>query len=150
MVYMARVSGNNKLFRLDLDSGKKTQLTFGTHDEAAASFIDAKTLAFASTAIDPAKPVSPEDARNGNIYNIWTLNLETSELRQYTDALNGNLSVVALNEGGTNKMAFVTYFKTEYGVHTLEAKQPISTVASADFGEPGRSSTSSRRSRTRW
>ncbi len=42
--------------------GKKTQLTFGTHDEAAASFIDAKTLVFASTAIDPAKPVSPDDA----------------------------------------------------------------------------------------
>ena len=75
LVYMARISGNNKLFRLDLDTGKKTQLTFGTHDEAAASFIDPKTLAFASTAIDPAKPVSPEDARNGNIYNIWTLNL---------------------------------------------------------------------------
>lgn len=137
LVYMARISGNNKLFRIDLDSGKKTQLTFGTHDEAAAAFIDAKTLAFASTALDPAKPVSPEDARNGNIYNVWTLNMETNELRQYTDALNANVSVVPLNVGGTNKIAFVTYFKTEYGVHTLEAKQPVATVASADFGEPG-------------
>ena len=32
IVYNARVSGNQKLFRLDLDTKKKTQLTFGTHD----------------------------------------------------------------------------------------------------------------------
>ena len=31
IVYNARVSGNQKLFRLDLDTKKKTQLTFGTH-----------------------------------------------------------------------------------------------------------------------
>jgi WD40-like Beta Propeller Repeat len=137
LVYLARVSGNNKLFRLDFDSGKKTQLTFGTHDDAGASFLDDHTLVFASTATDPAKPISPEDARNGNIYNLWTLNLQTNELRQYTDALTGNLSVVPLKQGNVTKMAFVTYFKGEYGVHTLEPKQPVATVASADFGEPG-------------
>jgi Omp85 superfamily domain/WD40-like Beta Propeller Repeat len=137
LVYLARISGNNKLFRLDLDSGKKTQLTFGTHDEAAASFLDDKTLAFGSTATDPTKPISPEDARNGNIYNIWTLNLTTNELRQYTDALTANLSVVTLKESGATKVAFVTYFKMEYGVHAMEPKQPVSTVASSDFGEPG-------------
>src|SRR5919106_215543 len=32
LVYLARVSGNDKLFRLDLASGTKTQITFGTHD----------------------------------------------------------------------------------------------------------------------
>ncbi len=37
VVYLARISGNEKLFKLDLDSGKKTQLTFGTHDDAAAA-----------------------------------------------------------------------------------------------------------------
>jgi hypothetical protein len=136
LVYLARVSGNNKLFRLDLDTGKKTQLTFGTHDDAAASFLDEHTLVFASTATDPAKPLSPEDSRNGNIYNLWTLNLTNNELRQYTDALTGNLSVVPLKEGTANKMAFVTYFKGEYGVHSLQPKQPVATVASADFGEP--------------
>ena len=40
IIYVARVSGNEKLFRLDLDSGKKTQLTFGTHDDAAARYLD--------------------------------------------------------------------------------------------------------------
>ena len=90
IVYVARISGNEKLFRLDVDTGQKTQLTFGTHDDAAAQFLDADTLVFSSTATDPAQPIDPDVARNGNIYNIWTLNLKTGELRQYTDALGGN------------------------------------------------------------
>ncbi len=70
---------------------QKTQLTFGTHDDSAAQFLDADTLVFSSTATDPAQPIEPDVARNGNIYNIWTLSLKNGELRQYTDALGGNI-----------------------------------------------------------
>ncbi len=35
------------------------------------------------------------------------------------------------------KVAFVTYFKGEYGIHTLTFKEPIAAATSADFGEPG-------------
>ena len=100
IIYLARVSQNEKLFRLDLDTGRKTQITFGTHDDGAAKFLDADTLVFASTATDPTKPIDPEVARNGNIYNIWTLGLKTGELRQYTDAVGGNLYAVVVNDGG--------------------------------------------------
>ena len=137
IVYIARISGNDKLFRIDLDTGKKTQLTFGTHDDAAAKFLDADTLVFPSTATDPNVPIEPEVARNGNIYNIWTLNLRTGELRQYTDALTGNLSPVVVKEGDTNRVLFVTYFKGDYGLHSIVPKQPVATAASADFGAPG-------------
>ncbi len=137
VVYMARVSGNNKIFRLDLATRAKTQLTFGTHDDAAPQYFDADTLVFSSTAIDPARPVSPDEARNGNIYNLWTLSLKTGELKQYTDTLTGNLSTVVLKDGTTSKVAFVTYFKGEYGLHTLVPKDAKATVASRDFGEPG-------------
>ena len=37
IIYNARVSGNQKLFRLDLDTKKKTQLTFGTVDETVGA-----------------------------------------------------------------------------------------------------------------
>ena len=80
--------------------GKKTQLTFGTHDDGAAQFLDADTIVFPSTAVDPNQPIDPEVARNGNIYNIWTLNLKNGELKQYTDALGGNVSpIVAAGRG---------------------------------------------------
>jgi hypothetical protein len=138
IIYVARVSGNEKLFRLDVATGQKTQLTFGTHDDSAAQFLDAETLVFSSTATDPAQPAEAEVSRNGNIYNIWTLNLKTGQLRQYTDALGGNTSAVVLNQGrGEPRIAFVSYYKGEYELHVLDRRDPIVTAASSDFGAPG-------------
>ena len=82
-------------------------------------------------------PLEPDVARNGNIFNIWTLDLTTGELKQYTDALGGNLSPVVLNEGTDKRIAFVSYYKGDYGIHTLDRKEPLHTAASADFGSPG-------------
>jgi hypothetical protein len=116
----------------------KTQLTFGTHDDATAQFIDADTLLFSSTATDPSKPLTPEVARNGGAYNIWTLSLKTGELKQYTDALGGNTSPVVLKQGnGEPKIAFVSYYKGQSELHILDKREPIATVASTDFGSPG-------------
>ena len=138
LIYIARVSGNEKLFRLDLATGQKTQLTFGTHDDSTAQFLDDDTLVFSSTATDPSQAIDPEVARNGNIYNIWTLSLKTGELKQYTDAMGGNTSAVVLRDGTANpRIGFVSYYKGEYELHTLERRDPIVTAASADFGAPG-------------
>jgi hypothetical protein len=138
IVYLARVSGNEKLFRLDLASRQKTQLTFGTHDDSSAQFLDADTLVFSSTAIDPTQPVDPAVARDGNIYNVWTLSLKNGELRQFTDAVAGNTSTVVVREGANrSRMAFISYYKNEYELHMLEREEPIATAASADFGSPG-------------
>ena len=139
IVYVARISGNEKLFRLDVATGQKTQLTFGTHDDSSAQFLDADTLAFSSTATDPNQPIEPALARNGSIYNIWTLSLKTGELRQYTDALGGNTSVAVLRAGekAEPRMAFVSYYKGEYELHVLDRRDPLATAASADFGAPG-------------
>jgi hypothetical protein len=137
LLYVARVSGNEKLFRLDLETGQKAQLTFGTHDDTPAQFLEADTIVFSSTATDPGQPIEPDVARNGNIYNIWTLNLKTGELRQYTDALGGNTTPVVLNQGSQKQIAFITYYKNEYELHVLERKDPIVTAASSDFGSAG-------------
>ena len=138
IVYLKRVSGNEKLFRLDLASGQSTQLTFGTHDEGAAQFMDADTLVFTSTATDPAKPIEPDVARNGNIHNIWTLNIKTGELQQYTDALGGNYTPHVLRDGTSNpRIAFIAFYKGDYALHTLERREPLAKAESADFGAPG-------------
>lgn len=137
LVYLARISGNEKLFKLDIESGKKTQLTFGTHDDAAARYLDADTLIFSSTATDPNKPVEPEVARNGQVFNIWTLGLKTGELKQFTDAVGGNFSPVILRDEAKTKVAFITYYKGDYELHAVEKKDPIVTAATADFGAPG-------------
>ena len=64
--------------------------------------------------------------------------MKTGELRQYTDALGGNVSPVVVNDGNApKKIAFISYYKGEYGLHTLDRREPIVTAASADFGSPG-------------
>jgi len=137
IVYLTRVSGNEKLFRMDANGANPVQLTFGTHDDGGAQFLDANTLLFASTAVNPAEPIEPDVAKNGQIYNIWTLDLKTNELKQYTDALSGNVSPVVLKDTPQNRVAFVTYFKGEYGLHVLERREEIAKVATSDFGSPG-------------
>jgi hypothetical protein len=69
IVYMARVSGSQKLFRLDAD-GKKTQLTFGTQDEASAKVLNTDTIVFSSTATDPATPLTPEEAQRQHLQPV--------------------------------------------------------------------------------
>jgi hypothetical protein len=137
LIYNARVSGNQKLFRLDLDTKKKTQITFGTHDEASAFFMNDHKIVFSSTATDPATPIEPALARNGNIFNVWTLDLATGELLQFTDALGGNTSPVVLRDGKTERLAFISYYKGEQSIRVLDRTEPLHTVASADFGAPG-------------
>ena len=137
LVYLARISGNNKLFRLDLETKEKTQLTFGTFSEATAQFIDDRTLVFSSTATDPLLPVDPDVAANGDIFNIWTLDLQNGELRQFTDTATGNVSTIVLPGEDETRIAFVTYFKGLYGVHTIVRDEPLYTATATDYGGPG-------------
>src|SRR5207244_12019249 len=95
------------------------------------------TIASSATAPHPTVTLESEVSNNGNIFNTWTLDMKTGELRQYTEALGGNLSPVVLNEGQANRIAFVTYNKGEYGIHTLERKEPLHTASTSDFGAPG-------------
>lgn len=138
IVYLKRVSGNEKLFRLDLASGKSEQLTFGTHDEGVAQFLDDETLVFTSTATDPAQPIDPDVAKNGAIHNVWTLNLQTGALLQYTDALGGNYSPIVLRDSTeTPRVAFISFYKGDYALHTLDRREPLAKAETADFGAPG-------------
>ncbi len=137
IVLTARVSGNDKLFRLDLASGQKTQLTFGSHDDTAARFYDAQTIVFTSTATDPRADIPTEVQQNGNIPNVWTLNLGTGELRQLTDTMTGNVSPIVIRQSGVLRVGFVSYYKGKNGIHLLSPEKPVATVASSDFGAPG-------------
>ena len=140
ILHLKRISGNNKLFRIDLDSGERTQVTFGTHDEGGAQFIDERTIVFASTAVDPSSPIDPDVARDGEIFNVWTLDLENGSLQQYTDTATGNVNPVLIaseEEGEPDRFAFITYYKSEYGLHTVEREEPVFEALTSDFGSGG-------------
>jgi hypothetical protein len=137
LVYTARISGSDKLFSLDLATGTKTQLTFGTHDDTGAKFTDAHTVLFTSTAVDPNKPLTPDVAKNGMIPNLWTLDLTSGALSQWTDAATGIVSAIPIRQGNDTKMAFISYEKGENGIHILDRAKPVATAQTSDFGAPG-------------
>ena len=137
IVYSVRAGGNTKLFQIDLATKQKKQLTFGTHDDVGAKFLDDHTIIFTSTATDPNVPIAPEVARNGSIPNVWSLDLQSGELKQWTDTLTGIVSPIVLHQA-VPKVAFISYYKGENGIHEISLTgKPIATVASADFGSPG-------------
>ena len=152
IVYIARVSGNEKLFRLDLDTEEEdaAHLRHARRDRRRSSSTT-DTLVFSSTATDPTEPIEPEVAQNGNIYNIWTLNLKTGELQQYTDALGGNLSPVVLH--GRQELAPRVRQLLQGRVRPAHARAQGAAAhggVAPTSARPARSSTSRRRSRTRW
>jgi hypothetical protein len=137
IVYSARISSNDKLFQMNLATGEKKQLTFGTHDDVGPKFYNDTLLVFTSTAVDPKVALPPEVAQNGNIPNVWTLNLTNGQLQQLTDARSGNLSPVVLRGTEKPEVAFVTYYKGQERIHVIPVDRVLATVASSDFGEPG-------------
>ena len=141
ILHIARVSGNNKWFRLDPSDGTREQLTFGTHDDAGGQVIDDRTLVFASTAVDPAQPLDPDVARDGEIFNIWTLDLETGEFLQHTDTATGNVNPIVIqaeeDDQDEERLAFVTYYETQYGLYTVPRDESLYTAQTQDFGDPG-------------
>jgi hypothetical protein len=137
IAYVVRVSGNDKLFVMDRSGQNRRQVTFGAHDDVGPKFVDDHTLVFMSTAIDPAVTIPAEVAKNANIPNIWTLDLNSKELKQWTDALAGNVSPVVVRQEGVTRLGFVSYYKGTNGIHIINMDQPKATVASEDFGSPG-------------
>ena len=76
--------------------------------------------------------LTPEVPRNGNIPNVWSLDVTNGELKQWTDAATGNVSPVALPEGSAMKVAFVSYNKGQNGIHIINREKPLLTVPSSD------------------
>ena len=117
VVYTRRISGHDKIHVMPLNEpAKKTQLTFGTYDDTAPIFSpDGSRIYYSSTEDD-------------EIYNVRSLDLKTGVIRQYTDALGGTMSPAVLPGRGSDRVAFISYFKGEYRLQTLDTAEPLKEV----------------------
>ena len=118
LYYSRRISGYDKLYRLKLDNPEeKEQLTFGPYDDSAPAFSTDGNLLF---------HVSNED---DSIYNLRSLDLETGDILQYTDALGGNFApAVVLDDKGTEQLLFTSYYKGNYGLYRLSLDEPVKEI----------------------
>jgi hypothetical protein len=117
VVYTRRISGHDKIYVFPLaDPTKKTQLTFGTHDDDAPTFApDGNSIYYSSDEDD-------------DIFNLRNLDLRTGVIRQYTDTLGGTMAPALLHGRAGERLAFISYFKGEYRLQTIETADSMKEV----------------------
>jgi len=124
VVYSIRVDAFDKIFLSPVeDFSKKRQLTFDKGNTVTPEFsADGKTVFYAG------------DIRDA--FNIYSLNLETGELRRYTDVRTGNFFPAALPQS-PRTLIFSTFNKGAFQLFKSDAAGVVEeTVAFADIG-PG-------------
>jgi len=115
LLYNRRIGSFWKVFTVDLsDPEKKTQLTFGpSSDIHPSSSLDGKTVYFSS------------DRGPDGIYNIHSIDLETGELRQYTDVVGGCFAPVEMAERDADRnLVFSAFFESRFRLYRMPLKEP--------------------------
>jgi hypothetical protein len=117
VTYTRRISGHDKVYVFPLaNPAQKTQLTFGAYDDNAPVFsADGGTIFYSSTEDD-------------DIYNLRSLDLKTGIIRQFTDVLGGNTAPEPLFNKGATRVGFISYFKGEFKLHSIEIAEPVKEV----------------------
>jgi len=115
-IYYSSVRGTKaKVFRFDPSMpGSREQITYGDwNDEDAALTPDGKRLFFTSD-------------RDGGIYNIYSIHLETGETLLHTNVVAGAFSpTVFIGKDNTEKLVFAAYYKRRFTLYIGDAKKSV-------------------------
>lgn len=150
IVYSSTVETYSKLFRIDLtDPAQRYQLTTGNWNDIDAWFSpDGKRVFFASdkqtgrniieasnileTNENEAKregDTPPPDPTNFSAFNIYSLNLESGDLLQYTDVIGGCVTpVVFTGQNNRERMVFASYYKGDWRLFSTTTDHPLHTA----------------------
>jgi hypothetical protein len=117
VAYTRRISGHSKIYVMPLaNPERKTQLTFGNYDDSAPHFSEDNNVLYYSSTEDD------------DIYNVRSLDLRTGAVRQYTDTLGGNMAPAPIHGGANTRVGFISYFKGEYKLQSIELTEPMKEV----------------------
>ncbi len=122
-VYTIRLDNFDKIFVSPLDNlKKKTQLTFGPGNNITPTFSKDATEIFFSG-----------DSREA--YNIYSVSLETGDLKRYTDVRTGNFFPSPLpNE--PNTVVFSSFNKGSFQIYKSELEPEVEKTVTFDVIEP--------------
>jgi Tol biopolymer transport system component len=147
LVYSSVGKEHAKLYRLNLSNPKERyQLTSGDWNDIDAWFSpDGKRIFFssdkqtgrnvaqASDTLEAAENAArtegntpPADKTNFAAFNIYSLDLESGDLLQYTDVVGGAFNPVVFT--GTNnkeRMVFAAYYKGQYRLYSTTTDKPL-------------------------
>jgi Tol biopolymer transport system component len=153
LVYSSIVDGYAKLFRIDLnDPSKRMQLTTGSWNDIDANFSpDGKRIFYASdrqtgrnlpeaarlleadeNAAKRENDTPPANPANFAAYNIYSLDLSSGEIKQFTDVVGGAFTPAAfIGVGNKERMVFSSFYKGQWQVYTTTTDKPIRTAEAA-------------------
>jgi hypothetical protein len=121
---MVGQEGYAKLFRVPLNQpGQRTQLTFGESNENDPVF---------STVADRIYFTSD---RSGGIENIFGLDLDTGEVKQYTNAVTGCFMPTVLAQPEEEKVVFTAMWKGSFRLYVAEVGEPVGDPQPSEVAE---------------
>ncbi|MHB0968790.1 MAG: BamA/TamA family outer membrane protein [Thermoanaerobaculia bacterium] len=153
IIYASVVDGYSKIFRMDLaDPTKRFQITRGAwNDIDPALSPDGKKLYYASdrqTGRDLAEAAAllqgaeeSEEAKGPKLdptnfaaFNIYSLNLESGEILQFTDVVGGCFTPQAfIGEENKERIAFASYYKGRWQLYATPIDNPVRTVETIEL-----------------
>ncbi len=147
LLYSSVADGYAKLFRIELANPKnRFQVTNGLWNDIDAVYSpDGKRIFFASDRQtgrnEPVEAAETESAEKDGktplgtdpevfaAYNIYSLNLESGEVLQYTDVVGGStVPQVFLGEKGVEKLVFSSYYKGRNSLYVTDTSKPFKVV----------------------
>jgi Tol biopolymer transport system component len=123
LLYNRRIGSHWKIFSVDVtDPSKKTQLTVGAFSDIQPSYSrDGETIYFSS------------DRNQYGIYNIYSLDLATGDVTQYTDVVGGCFAPTEMAErGGEKNLVFGAFFEGTFRLFRMPLTDPEETIEVAD------------------
>jgi Tol biopolymer transport system component len=128
VVYNRRVGSYWKIFTVDLeDPERKSQLTFERSSDIQPSLArDGSRIYFSS------------DRGEHGVFNIYSLDLSTAEVRQYTDVVGGCFAPVEMAEReGERNLVFSAILNGTFKLFRMPLEEPERTIPAEDrLGEP--------------
>jgi hypothetical protein len=126
VVYNRRISGNHKVVMFPLGNPtRRVDLTFGPFDDLSPYF-----------SADGAEVLYSSNEDDG-IYNLRSVDIKTGVIKQYTDAMGGNMAPAPLKTAQGDRLGFITYFKGEYQLYTLDPSEITKEVEQTASAAPG-------------
>lgn len=117
VVYNRRVSGYYKIVMFPLGNpSRRVELTFGAFSDLSPYF-----------SADGNEVLYSSDEDDG-IYNLRSINIKTGVIKQYSDALGGNMAPTPLHTERGGRIGFISYFKGEFQLYTLDPSEPTREV----------------------
>ncbi|MBI3450907.1 MAG: PD40 domain-containing protein [Acidobacteria bacterium] len=128
MLYNRRVDAWWKVFTLDVeDPTRKTQLTFGQSSEITPSFSRDGTKIYYCSDV------------SSDIFNVYSLDLDSGEVRQFTDVGGGYMSPQDRPaERGKSKAVATSYYGGRFALYEVDTTKPLKVITPAErAGEVG-------------